>query len=181
MDADQCNLTILISENFVSNRASYDWWPNTAYPHRGSKDENSWTTFNLGGGSGKEGGYVVAAIIAIALVAATTEVVVHNVRGTCISLCIEHEGSKNRYDLEYGINRFNLSPGQLQGLRTGTATMSVLAHGPRTFVFKLPSKGWDFCNDINYIEFTPQGRIVVNGRRLETSGPPPIAKESMAQ
>jgi len=188
----QPNLIILLAKDFVEQKAQHEWFPRKCF-------YCSFVSNMVGRGSlgfSPEGVVVYAAVLAGVIVLVSGHVIVHNVKGTNVSLVIDEDAQtapqpgsdedllrrtqkpgrydkdtawQETYELNWGTNRLFLSEEKVSALEKGTATLRLIATGTRELELGVPTEGMKIKRDVHIIEFTKSGDIIVDGTGITSS------------
>jgi hypothetical protein len=166
VDADRCNLTVIIDPAFAASTGAYAWMPGPGDSIWDGRGFSGGGSINFGG-DGKGALAALAVVIAAAVVMVSVDIAAHNLDGADLELAVAGPGGSQVCRLEQGENRFALGDALMEDLRAGRATLTVRCTGTRRFSFALPEGLPPFDRDVNYIELTASGRLIVNGTRVE--------------
>lgn len=173
VDADRCNLTVIIDPAFAASTGTYEWMPGAGDSIWDGRGFSGGGSINLGGDA-KGALAALAVVIAAAVVMVSVDIAAHNIDGADLELAVAGPGGSQVCRLEQGENRFALGDTLMEDLRAGRATLTVRCTGTRRFSFALPEGLPPFDRDVNYIELTASGRLIVNGTRVERTQPPTV-------
>jgi hypothetical protein len=158
------NLSVYIDREFPVWKSAYKWAPDAEGSLLGSGNFDI-TKIDVNG-SGDGAVIAAAAIIAIAVTVAGADVTIHNLKSLNLVIELTDESQTKIYPLEYGMNRFEMSPYWQDGIKRGFVKGVLRCHGTRSFVIPLPLSGIDSKQDINYFDFSKDGQVYVNGMKI---------------
>lgn len=153
------NFIVIIDKEFLKKRVEYRWrwWDET-------NGKGSGRGFNPMGVCIYLDVVIVAVVVTVGIVYIIPRLIIHNARGTNVSLTVLYEDrSSETFELNWGINRFYLTEEHFSALEENNAWVTLTAEGTRNLAMGVPTGIMRTKKAVHTLEFASDGKILADG------------------